>query len=82
MKLYEGLAKKEVLFKVSVLAKNKSEAIKKIRAGDVEDHLVEVLPMHKWFALGGAGYEAVKEVKVSDAQKILKEYGRTSRKNR
>ena len=59
MKIFEGLGKKLVLYEVTVVANSKTEAIKKIRAGDVASVTEVHKPKH--FTLGGAGHDGVKE---------------------
>jgi len=66
-KIFEGLGTKQVLYKVTVAAKSKTEAIRKIRAGD---DVVSVIVIHesKGFALGGGGNTRVKEI-INDLTK-------------
>lgn len=59
---FEAHGSKQVLYKIIVTAKSKAEAIKKVRAGDVET-VTEVYKSNG-FALGGAGREDIKEIKV------------------
>ena len=60
MKTFTGIGKKEVLYRLTVTAKTKTEAIRKMRAGDVDDCVV--INKEKGFQLGGGGTENIKEV--------------------
>ena len=67
MKTFEAIGKKEVLYKVTVTAKSKSEALKKIRSGDVDTEVVVRVP--RYFKLGGGSSNAtcVNEIKENQS---------------
>ncbi len=60
LKTFMGIGKKEVLYRVYVVAKTKTEAIHKIRSGDIIRSFI--INEEKGFALGGGGTANIKEV--------------------
>ncbi|MBC8393397.1 MAG: hypothetical protein H8E17_12630 [Deltaproteobacteria bacterium] len=59
MKKYVGLAQRVILYKVFVSAKTKTEAIRKIRKGEIDG--VQEIKVPGGFSLSGGGHENVKE---------------------
>lgn len=61
MKTYRAVCTKIVYFSVKVRANSKTEAAKKIRAGDVPKDGIIVLPLTPGFRLSGGGQNGVEE---------------------